>query len=106
MNLLGLLLDKGLLTSADKAKIEAELAKKRPMDEGLNERGITMKDALAAAAETYGLPSRILGDPPVDEDTLAYVPYESAKYYGFAPIDVADSVLEVGIVDPDNIEAL
>ncbi len=106
MNLLSILLDKGLLTPADKAQIEADLAKKRPLDEALAERNIPFKDALTAAGEVYGLPARILGDPPADEDALSYVPFESAKYYGFAPLDTVDGVLEVGIVDPDNIEAL
>ncbi|MDO8591106.1 MAG: GspE/PulE family protein, partial [bacterium] len=36
---------------------------------------------------------------------LKYVPEESAVYYKFVPIALKDGVLEVGIVDPENIEA-
>lgn len=106
MNLLGLLLDKGLLSPADRAAVEAEIAKKRPLEEALSERGISLKDALAVAGQAYGLPTRILGDPPAEQGVLEYIPVDSARHYGFVPIDVADGALEVGIVDPDNIEAM
>lgn len=36
---------------------------------------------------------------------LKYVPKESALYYQFVPIDFQDGVLEVGMVDPTNLEA-
>lgn len=106
MNILGLLLDKGMLTPADRAAIDAELAKKRPLAEALADRGISLADALAVAGETYGLPTRILGDPAVDQDVLQYIPVDSAHHYGFVPLDVENGALNVGIVDPDNIEAL
>ncbi len=106
MNLLEPLLDQGLLTPADHAAIEAELATKRPIEEALAERGITIKDALAVAGEAYGIPTRILDDPPVELSTLNYIPVDSARHYGFVPLDVAEGALEVGIIDPDNIEAM
>jgi type IV pilus assembly protein PilB len=37
---------------------------------------------------------------------LEYIPQESSEHYEFAPISITDGVLEVGIMDPDNIEAL
>ncbi|MEK7604318.1 MAG: GspE/PulE family protein [Patescibacteria group bacterium] len=105
MNFLGLLVDKGLLSSSDRVAVEAELAKRRPLAEVLTERGVSLESALAAAGETYGLPTRILGDPPADDEALAYIPLDSARHYGFAPLAVVDGALEVGMVDPDNIEA-
>ena len=36
---------------------------------------------------------------------LDYIPEESALHYKFVPLGVKDNVLEVGLVDPDNIEA-
>lgn len=106
MNLLGLLLDKGLLSPTDRAAVEAALAKKRSLEDALAEHGISLKDALAAAGEAYGLPTRILGDPPAAEEAFSYIPLDSARHYGFVPLDLADGALEVGITDPDNIEAL
>ncbi|MHB8710129.1 MAG: GspE/PulE family protein [Minisyncoccota bacterium] len=105
MNLLGLLVDKGLLPASDRAKVEAELAKNRPLADALAEHGISVKDALAVAGGVYGLPTRVLGNPPVDDEALSYIPIDSARYYGFVPLDVVEGALEVGITDPDNIEA-
>ncbi|MBU6214585.1 GspE/PulE family protein [Patescibacteria group bacterium] len=105
MNLLGLLVDKGLISSGDRAVIEAELAKKRPMSEVFAERNISLSDALALVGEAYGLPTRILGDPPAQDEALGYIPLDSARHYGFVPLSVVDGALEVGMVDPDNIEA-
>jgi type IV pilus assembly protein PilB len=105
MNLLGLFVDKGFLSASDRAKVEAELAKKLPLAEVLAERGVSLADALAEAGKAYNIPARILGDPPADENAFSYVPIDSARHYGFVPLDMADGVLEVGIVDPDNIEA-
>ena len=106
MNLLGLLVDKGLISAKDRVAIEAELDKKRPLSEVLAEHGISLESALAAAGKAYGIPSRLLGDPPANEQVFAYIPIDSARHYGFVPLDIKEGALEVGIVDPDNIEAL
>jgi type IV pilus assembly protein PilB len=52
------------------------------------------------------MPYRVLSAAPIGKEALSYIPEESAKHYGFAPIALADGALEVGITDPDNIEAL
>jgi len=106
MNLLGLFVDKGFLSASDRAIVEAELAKKRPIAEVLGEHGVSLADALGEAGKTYGLPVRLLGEPPANQEVFSYVPIDSARHYGFVPLDMVDGALEVGIVDPDNIEAL
>lgn len=105
MNFLGLLVDKGVITASDRVAIEADLRAKRPLAEALNERGVNLQSALASAGESYGLPTRVLGDPPANQDALIYIPIDSARHYGFVPLDVVNGALEIGIVDPDNIEA-
>ncbi|MCR4333984.1 MAG: GspE/PulE family protein [Patescibacteria group bacterium] len=106
MNFLGFLVDKGLLSPADRTAVEGKLAEKQPISEVLTEHGISLESALAEAGKAYGIPSRILGDPPADETTFAYIPIDSARHYGFVPLSVAEGALEVGVIDPDNIEAL
>ena len=106
MNFLGLLADKGILSPRDRAAIEAALAKKRPLADALAEHGISLADALAEAGKAYGIPSRLLSDPPADEAVFAYIPIDSARHYGFVPLAISEGALEVGITDPDNIEAL
>ncbi len=80
--------------------------KKRPLSDVLSEHNISLPDALAEAGKEYGLPTRILGDPPADESVFEYIPIDSARNYGFVPLDEVEGVLEVGVIDPDNIEAL
>ncbi len=106
MNLLGLFVDKGILSASDRASVEADLAKKRPLVDALAEKGVSLQSALEETGKAYGLPSRILGDPPASHTVFNYVPIDSARHYGFVPLDLADGALEIGIVDPDNIEAL
>ena len=105
MNLPRLLLEKGLLSAADHTALEADLAKKVPLADALSARGISLADALKLAGEVYGLPSRVLPDPPADEKAFPYVPLDSARHYGFVPLGVVDGALEVGVTDPDNLEA-
>ena len=106
MNFLGLLVNKGILSAKDRALVEAEVAKNRPLTEVLSEHNIVLADALAQVGKEYGLPVRLLGDPPADQDVFEYIPIDSAKHYGFVPLDQVDGALNVGVTDPDNIEAL
>ena len=106
MNLLGFLVDKGFLSSGDRTAIDAALTQKKPLTEALSEHGIVLADALAEAGRAYGIPSRVLGEPPADEAVFTYIPIDSAHHYGFVPLDIVEGALEVGITDPDNIEAL
>lgn len=106
MNLLSFFVDKGLISSTDSAAIEAELATKRPLADIFAERGMSFADAFAVAGNAYGLPTRILGNPPADEQVFRYIPIDSARHYGFVPLALANGALEIGITDPDNIDAL
>src|SRR3989338_1885415 len=106
MNFLGLLVDKGLLPPGDRPAVEAGLAGKRPLAEVLAEHGVSLADALAEMGTAYGLPTRLLGNPPANEEGFGYIPLDSARHYGFVPLDLKDGALEVGLIDPDNIDAL
>lgn len=106
MNFFASLVDKGLLSASDRAVVEAEVAKSRALSEVLKEHNVSLEAALATIGKEYGLPARILGDPPAAEEALNYIPLTSARHYGFVPLALTDGALEVGIIDPDNIEAL
>ncbi len=60
---------------------------------------------LRQKGEYFGIPVREVGKNPVPFDTLRYIPEESARHYGFVPLALASGVLEVGLIDPDNLEA-
>ena len=106
MNFLGLLVEKGRLSAKSSADVEAELAQKHSLADALSAQGVSLADALAEVGAEYSLPTRILGDPPASEEVFAYIPIESARHYEFVPLNKTDGVLEIGITDPDNIEAL
>ncbi|HVV15100.1 MAG TPA: GspE/PulE family protein [Candidatus Paceibacterota bacterium] len=106
MDLFQLLIDSGTLDRAKAAELRAELAKPGTTVEGvLQAAGITLPMVLKAKGDYYGLPTREVGDKNVPFEVLRFVPEESARHYRFAPLGIVDGALEVGIVDPDNLEA-
>lgn len=106
MSIVDALVQKGILQKKDAAAIseEARLAG-APVETMLKKRGVKAEDILAAKGEEMGVPTRSLKDQTIPFDILKYIPEESAMHYRFVPVAVKDSVLEVGLVDPDDIEA-
>lgn len=62
-------------------------------------------DILRAKSALYGVPSFSLGDKRIPFDVLKYISEESARHYQLIPLELMDSVLSVGMVYPDDIEA-
>ncbi|HRH24179.1 MAG TPA: GspE/PulE family protein [Candidatus Paceibacterota bacterium] len=107
MNILPLLVKKGTLKAGDVSAVENEARKdKISVEAVLNKRGITAEDILSAASDHYNIPGRVIPTGPIGHAGLEYIPEESARHYRLVPIGVADGALEVGITDPDDIEAL
>ncbi len=107
IDLLSLLHAKGVLDEKEVTEINAEAhASGKSIEDTLVGRGVSSGDILAAKGEYWNVPTRTLDGTPVSYDILQYIPEESASHYQVAPLALVDTVLEVGIVDPDNIEAL
>src|SRR3989344_4216218 len=106
MNLLTLLSDSGVLERGRVPEIEVELAKPdaKP-EEVLEKAGVALKDILKAKGDYYGVPTREVGEKAVPFDILRFIPEESARHYRLAPLGEVEGALEVGITDPDNLEA-
>ncbi len=105
MSVVDILFNKNLITKDDIAEIKKRISKGEILDQILIEKGIHPDDILAAHGEFLNIPTRSLGDATVPFEALDYIPEESASHYKFVPIGLQDGALEVGIVDPDNIEA-
>jgi type IV pilus assembly protein PilB len=111
MDLLQILEDGGVVDKARAAELRTELHTTSAGDPGsgaefiLNKAGVSLADILKAKGMYFGVPIRELGDTAVPFDILGYIPEESARHYRFAPLGLADGVLEVGVTDPDNLEA-
>src|SRR3989344_1591443 len=61
---------------------------------------------MAGDEQQVDVPVRTLGETKIPYDVLKVVPEESAEHYSFAPLGIVDDVLEVGMVDPTDIEAI
>ncbi len=107
MNLLSILAEKGLITAEDVAAIQTQARESKATVESiLEERGIKSDKVLEVLSKHYNVPARTLTMEPIGRAVLEFIPEESARHYRFVPIAQEGGVLEVGIVDPDNIEAL
>lgn len=107
MNVLPLLVEKGLLKAGDVSSVEKEARESGSLDASLEARGISQEQVLGLLSERYNLPYRIIPEgATIDHKSLGYLPEESARHYRLIPIAIADGALEVGVTDPDNIDAL
>jgi type IV pilus assembly protein PilB len=106
MALLDVLAEKNIISKTDVYSVQKESEESgQTPEEILKQRGIQEQDILKAKAELFGLPlRRIATSEEVPYSVLDYIPEESAIHYKFAPLNIKNGVLEVGIVDPDNIE--
>jgi type IV pilus assembly protein PilB len=75
------------------------------LEKALFDIGMDIQQVLERKGEYYNVPYRNLSNAEIPFDILKYVPEESALHYKFIPIGLNDGFLEIGIVDPDNIEA-
>lgn len=75
------------------------------LDEVLLENGLSQEEILKAKEEYFNLPSKNLSADSFSNEALKYAPEKSARHYRFVPLAVADGFLEVGMVNPEDIEA-
>lgn len=105
MSVLDILLQKKLISKADIGEIRKQVSTGVLLDEALVSKGVKPNDILSARGEFLNIPVRSLVGVNVPFEILEYIPEESALHYHFAPIGMVDGTLEVGVVDPDNMEA-
>jgi type IV pilus assembly protein PilB len=105
MSVLDILLQKNLIAKGDIREIRKQISSGTPLDDALIARGIKPEDIIAARGEFLNIPVRSLMEANVPFEVLDYIPEESARHYHFVPIGLVDGTLEVGILDPDNMEA-
>jgi type IV pilus assembly protein PilB len=91
-------------TDIDSIKAEAK-STGLSLEEVLISRGVPPEAILTAKGGSLDVPTRSLKDVVIPGKVLEYIPPESAEHYKIVPIGVKDGVLEVGAVDPEDIEA-
>jgi type IV pilus assembly protein PilB len=71
----------------------------------LLDKGLTIEQILRLKSDFFGIPSKIIEPGSISFDILKNIPQESAKYYKYVPLGIEDNTLQVGIVEPGNIQA-
>ena len=104
MNFFEFLVEKKVINQDDVASLKADM-KKVSLEEALLGHGLSDSEVLSLRGEYYNIPTRRIQEGAVPFDVLKYIPEESAMHYKFVPINIKDGFLEVGLTDPDSIEA-
>jgi type IV pilus assembly protein PilB len=105
MSVIDILLEKKLISKDDVKEIRKQISGGSTVDEALLAKGVKPEDIVIARGEFLNIPARSVSETSIPFEVLDYIPEESAAHYRFAPIGLKDGVLEVGVVDPDNMEA-
>lgn len=67
---------------------------------------ISDSDLVSVKSELYRLPSVALTDEEVKPEVLKAIPENTVDFYKFAPFDKEDNVLRVGLLNPEDNDAL
>ncbi|OIO29589.1 hypothetical protein COX93_03265 [Candidatus Nomurabacteria bacterium CG_4_10_14_0_2_um_filter_30_12] len=108
MSFLEELVKKGVINNAQIDEIK-NLAKEKNdgnIDEALIEFGISEDKILTIKGEYLDMPVKKIDTKDMSFDVLKYIPEDAAKHYGFVPIELKDGVLEMGILDGENSQAV
>lgn len=76
------------------------------VDDALVDLKIDEDQILEVKKEVFGIPVKDFDFKKVPASTLKLIPIDAAKTYQFVPINLTDSYLEVGIVNPENVQAI
>ena len=95
----------GILKKEDIPVFSRLLKEGKKVEAVLLEAKVSNADILRGKGIYYNLPIRDLKQKGVPFEILKYIPEDSATYYHFVPMGIAKGVLEIGITDPENIEA-
>lgn len=76
------------------------------VDEALLDFKVDEGKILKIKGEIFGIPTKIIDPKNVSTATLRLIPIDAARIYQFIPINLTESYLEVGIIDPENVQAI
>ena len=108
MSFLEELAKKGVIKENQIGEIKnlAEQKYQGDLDDALAEMGVADENMLLVKGAYFGIPTKKIDAKKISFDALKYIPEDSASYYHFAPFGLRDGVLEIGIVDPENLQAM
>lgn len=89
------------LLQVSEEKFDGDIYQAISEDESLNQ-----DDILRVKSQYFGIPSTSVNGKKIDPALLNYINEESVVQYKIAPIGIESGVLQVGIVDPSNTQAI
>lgn len=107
MNFLETLVNKGLINRYQIDEIiELTTKEEKTIEQVLSDMGVKDADILSAKSDYFGIKKTEIDYPEVEESIVKRIPEESAKTYQMVAFGLTDDgVLQVGMLDPRNIEA-
>ena len=108
MSFLEALVKKGVIESSQIGEIKSRAKDEfnGNIEDVLIESGISEEKILEAKGEYLGIPIRKVNSQSMSFSVLRYISEDSALHYRFVPIELREGVLEVGVMDPENIQAM
>ena len=108
MSFLEELAKEGVISESQIGEIKNRAKEKHEgdVDASLIESGVSEDKILAVKGEYFSMPTKKINSKALSFDALKYIPEDSATHYHFAPLDLKDGVLEIGVTDPENIQAM
>lgn len=76
------------------------------IDEALTDFNLSEDKLLEIKGEVFDIPIKNIDPNIVLPSTLKLIPLDTAKIYHFVPIGVNEEIIEIGIVDPENVQAI
>ena len=108
MSFLEELVKRGVINESQIGEIKSRAKEKYKgdIDKSLLESGVNEEKILEVKGEYLNMPIRKVNVQNMSFDVLKYISEDSALHYNFAPIELKEGVLEVGITNPENIQAM
>ncbi len=76
------------------------------VDKALGDFNVSEEKILEIKGSIFNVPFKNVDPNMVLPSILKIIPADTAKTYQFIPIGVEDNVLEIGIIDPENVQAI
>jgi len=86
-----------------------EVAEKKyggDVNQALLEFNVDENRLLEVKGKFFNIPIKEVDPDSVLSSTLQLIPTETVKMYHFVPIGVNENVIEIGIIDPENVQAM
>ncbi|MFH1608471.1 MAG: GspE/PulE family protein [Patescibacteria group bacterium] len=102
------LVKKGLINESQIGEIKNRATEKYGGDIEevlIQEFGMEEDKILEIKGEYFSIPVKKVNTKKLPFNIFKYIPEDSARHYGFVPIGFSEGVLEVGILDPENMQA-